>query len=216
MKATSTKLGFILLLFLQLSVSAQQKRIYISNDDHTDYMWAANEAGYQTAILQMLDWWINYNETTATNLAPYRSKWNCDGSFWVSVYEKNRSAAQFNKLIDQIRSGQITVPYSPLIVTYGAVPAEAALRGMYYAGDLERRYNLDFDMAIAMYKKCAQYDNMIRLVAKYRSNLLKETHLAVAQKLQKEGNFKGAEQHYIDANAFRGAVEMYKSHGNWE
>ena len=74
----------------------------------------------------------------------------------------------------------------------------------------------EFDMAIAMYKKCAQYDNMIRLVAKYRSNLLKETHLAVAQKLQKEGNFKAAEQHYIDANAFRGAVEMYKSHGNWE
>jgi intraflagellar transport protein 172 len=43
----------------------------------------------------------------------------------------------------------------------------------------------EFDMAIAMYKKCGQYDNMIRLVAKYRSNLLKETHLAVAQKLQK-------------------------------
>ncbi|WP_462254034.1 glycosyl hydrolase-related protein [Ferruginibacter sp.] len=150
MNRTSTKLGVIVLLFLQLSVSAQQKRIYLSNDDHTDYMWAANEAGYQTAFLQMLDWWINYNETTATNPAPYRSKWNCDGSFWVSVYEKNRSAAQFNKLIDQIRSGQITVPYSPLIVTYGAVPAEAALRGMYYAGDLERRYNLDFDMAIAV------------------------------------------------------------------
>jgi len=74
----------------------------------------------------------------------------------------------------------------------------------------------EYDMAIAMYKKCAQYDNMIRLVAKYRSNLLKETHLAVAQKLQKEGNLKAAEQHYIDANAFRGAVEMYKSHGNWE
>ncbi len=70
--------------------------------------------------------------------------------FGFPVYEKNRSAAQFNKLIDQIRSGQITVPYSPLIVTYGAVPAEAALRGMYYAGDLERRYNLDFDMAISV------------------------------------------------------------------
>jgi hypothetical protein len=31
----------------------------------------------------------------------------------------------------------------------------------------------EYDLAIAMYKKCAQYDNMIRLVAKYRSNLLK-------------------------------------------
>jgi alpha-mannosidase len=139
-----------LLILLQFTLKAQQKRLYVANDDHTDYMWTANEANYQTAILEMLDWWIAYNETTAGNQAPYQSKWNCDGSFWVSVYEKNRSATQFNKLIDQIRSGQITIPYSPLVVTYGAVPAEAALRGMYYAGDLERRFNLDFDMAIAM------------------------------------------------------------------
>lgn len=51
----------------------------------------------------------------------------------------------------------------------------------------------EYDMAIAMYKKCQQYDNMIRLVSKFRSSLLKETHLAVAQKLHKEtGNFKAA------------------------
>lgn len=31
----------------------------------------------------------------------------------------------------------------------------------------------EYDLAIAMYKKCTQYDNMIRLVSKYRSNLLK-------------------------------------------
>jgi intraflagellar transport protein 172 len=31
----------------------------------------------------------------------------------------------------------------------------------------------EYDLAIAMYKKCGQYDNMIRLVAKYRNNLLK-------------------------------------------
>lgn len=48
------------------------------------------------------------------------------------------------------------------------------------------------DLAINMYKKCGQYDNMIRLVSKHRPNLLKETHLSVAQKLQKEGNFKAA------------------------
>lgn len=151
MIARFTSLAAITLLLLtQFTVKAQQKRIYVSNDDHTDYMWTANEANYKDAFLNMLDWWINYNETTATNPAPYQSKWNCDGSFWVSTYEKNRSAAQFGKLINQIKSGQITVPYSPLIVTYGAVPAEAALRGMYYAGDLERRFNLKLDMASAM------------------------------------------------------------------
>jgi len=57
-----------------------------------------------------------------------------------------------------------------------------------------------------MYKRCAQYDNMIRLVSKYRSNLLKETYLAVAQKLHKDGNFKTAEQNYIAAGAWRAAV----------
>jgi alpha-mannosidase len=149
-KKSTKPVVIILLLVLQFTVKAQQKRIYVSNDDHTDYMWTANEATYKTAFLDMLDWWINYNETTSTNPAPYQSKWNCDGSFWVSTYEKNRSAEQFGKLINQIKSGQITVPYSPLIVTYGAVPTEAVLRGMYYAGNLERRFNIDFDMAIAM------------------------------------------------------------------
>lgn len=74
----------------------------------------------------------------------------------------------------------------------------------------------EYDLAIAMYKRCAQYDNMIRLVAKYRSNLLKETHLAVAQKLHKDGNFKTAEGHYISAGAWRAAVEMYRNQGLWE
>ena len=31
----------------------------------------------------------------------------------------------------------------------------------------------EYDLAIAMYKKGDQYDNMIRLVSKFRSNLLK-------------------------------------------
>jgi alpha-mannosidase len=142
----------IFLLALQFTVKAQQKRIYIASDDHTDYMWTANEADYKEAFLNMLDWWIHYNDSTAiANPNPYyQSKWNCDGSFWVSFYEKNRSAADFSRLIAQIKNGQITVPYSPLIVNYGAVPAEAVIRGMYYAGDLERRFNLDLDMATAM------------------------------------------------------------------
>jgi len=73
----------------------------------------------------------------------------------------------------------------------------------------------EYDLAIAMYKKCQQYDNMIRLVSKYRANLLKETHLAVAQKLHKDANFKTAEHHYISAGAWRAAVEMYKSQSLW-
>jgi len=32
------------------------------------------------------------------------------------------------------------------------------------------------DLAINMYKKAKQYDNMIRLVTKFRKDLLKDTH----------------------------------------
>lgn len=37
-----------------------------------------------------------------------------------------------------------------------------------------------YDLAINMYKKAAQYDNMIRLVSKYRPDLKKDTHLSIA------------------------------------
>ena len=62
-----------------------------------------------------------------------------------------------------------------------------------------------------MYKKAGQYDNMIRLVSKFRKNLLRDTHLSIAQKLEREGNFKQAEHHYIESGAWHGAVEMYKN-----
>ncbi len=114
--------------------SAAQKRIYIANDDHTDYMWTANEAEYRTAFLEMLDYYLNLADSTAGNASPYQSRWNCDGTFWVWEYERNRSAAQFQRLINRIRDGHISVPLNPLCVVLGGAPAEAVLRGMYYPG----------------------------------------------------------------------------------
>ena len=55
------------------------------------------------------------------------------------------------------------------------------------------------DLAIQMYKKAGQFDNMIRLISKYRKNLLKDTHQAIAQKFQQEGNLKMAEHHYVES-----------------
>ena len=45
--------------------------------------------------------------------------------------------------------------------------------------DAERMYLTvnEPDLAINMYKKAKQYDHMIRLVVKYRRDLLKDTHL---------------------------------------
>ena len=48
------------------------------------------------------------------------------------------------------------------------------------------------DLAINMYKKNRHYDQMIRLVAQYRKDLLNETHLHLAQQLEAENKFKDA------------------------
>jgi alpha-mannosidase len=129
---------------------AQQKRIYLAPDDHTDLMWTATEEEYRKAFLEMLDYYIELNEKTASNPYHSQSKWNCDGSFWVYTYEKNRSKAQFDKLIEQIRNGKITVPLNTLVGLHGMAPVELIIRDMYYAGSLERRFDLDFDLAINM------------------------------------------------------------------
>ncbi len=52
--------------------------------------------------------------------------------------------------MDRVADGHISCPLNALVSTYGAQPAEAVLRGMYYAGDLERRFGERFPMAIAM------------------------------------------------------------------
>lgn len=48
--------------------------------------------------------------------------------------------------------------------------------------DAERMYLQanEPDLAINMYKKAKQYDNMIRLVTKFRKDLLKDTHQHLA------------------------------------
>jgi len=110
------------------------KRIYIAPDDHTDLFWTADDLADQTQ-----------NESSE-----FQSRWNCDGSYWVWIYEKDKSQADFERLIDRIRSGHISMPLNALCVCLGGVPAEAVLRGMYYPGKLERRHKLRFPIAYSM------------------------------------------------------------------
>lgn len=72
------------------------------------------------------------------------------------------------------------------------------------------------DQAIQMYKKASSYDNMIRLISRYRKNLLKDTHLAIAQKFQSEGNLKMAEHHFVESGNWYLGVEAYRSANLWE
>ena len=160
MKISCRKLGrSIMMPFCALSllsviptcmVSAQPKKIYLAPDDHTDYMWTADEQGYQDAILKMLDYYIDLNDRTASEPYHIQSKWNCDGSYWLWLYSQHRSPEQTQRLLRQIREERITMPMNSLISIMGVAPLEATLRDMYYAGEMQRRHKLPFTMALSM------------------------------------------------------------------
>ncbi len=127
----------------------EPKRIYIANDDHTDYMWTADAETYAGVFVNMLDYYLALADTTNANPAPYQSRFNPDGSFWLWTYERRKSAAEFARLMARVKDGHISAPLNALVSCYGGQPAEAALRGMYYAGRLERRFGVRFTMAVA-------------------------------------------------------------------
>lgn len=133
-----------------MSTHLDAKRIYIAPDDHTDYLWVADEETYRRVFVEMLDYYLNLTDATSNEPSIHQSRWNCDGSFWLWTYERNKPAADFQRLINRIRDGHISAPLNALVVCLGGAPAEAVIRGMYYAGSLERRFNLRFPVAVSM------------------------------------------------------------------
>ena len=129
---------------------AQQQRIYLANDDHTDYFWVGTDADYRRVLPQMLDFYMDQAERTADRPANERGRFNCDGSFWLYEFERNRPPEAFERLIGHVRAGNISVPFQSLVLLPGAMPTEAVLRDMYYAGRLERRFGLDLELAVMM------------------------------------------------------------------
>ena len=126
------------------------KRIYIAPDDHTDLFWTADLETYENVFVDMLDYYLDLADQTQDEPPEFQSRWNCDGSYWVWVYEKVKPQADFDRLIERLRSGHISMPLNALCICPGGVPTEAVLRGMYYPGKLERLYNLRFPIAYSM------------------------------------------------------------------
>ena len=135
----------LLVLLFYSNVIKGQSRLYLSNDDHTDYMFYADEKGYDTLFVNMIDAWIANNNATNANPPDYQTKFNCDGTYWAWVYAKHKTAAQFQTFMNQVKSERMVIAMNPLIVTLGCVPAEATIRGMYYAGELKKKYGISFD-----------------------------------------------------------------------
>ncbi|NWF78733.1 MAG: glycoside hydrolase [Chloroflexi bacterium] len=134
-----------------------RKRIYLAADDHTDLWWSADEATYLDAFVEMIDYYLDLADATASAPLEYQSRWNCDGSYWIWTYEQRKPAAAFARLIARLRDGHISAPLNALVVCLGGAPAEAVLRGMYYMGGLERRFNLRFPIAISMENQTLPY-----------------------------------------------------------
>lgn len=133
-----------------LARAAEPTRIYLANDDHTDYMWTADADTYAQVFVEMLDWHLRLADETAGNPPPYRHRFNPDGSLWLETYQQSKSPGEFARLIARIKDGTISVPLNTLVSCYGGQPLEAVLRGLYYAGRIERRHDLRFPLAVAM------------------------------------------------------------------
>ena len=143
-------LCFLVLVFELAPAAADHKRVFMAPDDHTDYFWSATDVEYRQLFQTMLDYYLDQIQATAGERPEHQSRFSTDGSLWLWEYEKNKTPAEFQRLVNAIKSGHISAPKNPLVITYGGVPVEAVIRSMYYSGQLERRYGLDFPLAIAM------------------------------------------------------------------
>lgn len=133
------------------------KRVYIAPDDHTDYVWSADEETYRQVFLEMIDHYLDEADRTASYPPEHRSRWNCDGSLWMWTYEKNKTPEQFERFLGRLRDGHFSVPLNAVASCYGGQPLEAVLRGMYYPGRIERRTGLRFPLAVAMENQTLPY-----------------------------------------------------------
>jgi outer membrane protein assembly factor BamE (lipoprotein component of BamABCDE complex) len=117
---------FALLIAVLFAVpAAAVNTVYVANDDHTDYGWNATVPAYESAMLSELDYYLGQVAATAGNPSGEQSRFNADNWYYLYLYQKNRSAAQFQSLINAIQSGHITIPLNPFVTLYGALPTEA-------------------------------------------------------------------------------------------
>ncbi len=140
----------ILLVAIVICLVAGQSAghdVFLMNSNHTDYNWNATAAQYDAAMLAELDYYLQQIADTSGSPPEEQARYVPDNWWFLWLYEHNRTAEEFDQLIDAIRSGHITIPLNPFVILYGALPTEAAIRAGYYPGRIARRYGLEFLLA---------------------------------------------------------------------
>ena len=153
-KKTPVFTCIVLLLYCCLgyvsALKAQERHIYLANDNHTDYFWSGSPQDYDNVALNEINYYLAQADATENLASPYQCRYNLDGAWYVYSYKQQSTPEQFENLMSHIRSGHISMPYNFFVSTYGGQPTEAILRGMYWPGRLEREHNLDISLAVSM------------------------------------------------------------------
>jgi alpha-mannosidase len=133
--------------------------LYIAHDDHTDYFWEGTADTYVTVLHDILVENLNRIDATISEPLAHQHKFNCDGTLWVWNYDKEypNNPEYLTRLINRIRDGHVSIPLNALCLCLGGTPAEGVLRGMYYAGSIERRFNLDIDLVYIVENQTLPY-----------------------------------------------------------
>lgn len=144
--------------------AAGQQKVYLANDNHTDIYWNADLATYENAFVDMLDYYLQKAKETAgeipgipAELPQFQSRFHADGTNWLWTYRQRKTPAEFDALIAKIRSGHISVNMLSNVMNGGGMPTEAYIRSMLFAGQLERDYGLEFELATFMENQTLPY-----------------------------------------------------------
>lgn len=208
---------------------AQQKQMdaasnhYIQAGAYLKAINAAIEARQWSKAVQILDQIDNqtakpYFKRIAQHYAetkryPDAEKYFIAGDLPEEAVQMYTAAGQWDKAH---KIAKTYMPDSEIAILYVTQAQVMESQGKYK--EAERLYLTvdEPDLAISMYKKNRQYDDMIRLVGQCRKELLNETHFHLASQFQTEANFKLAEKHYLEAKDWKAAVSMYRENNLWE
>merc|ERR1719428_1133753 len=122
----------------------------------------------------------------------------------VNQYEKAQRVAKAH-----LSPAERTELYSSLAQT---------LEQQHKMSEAEQLYVMvnEYDLAINMYKKREEYEQMLRLVSKYRKELLNDTYKYIAEQYELRGNLKKAEHYYVEAKMWTSAMSMYRQLEKWD